>query len=74
MEKQNYRQLISISKSNVLPAFGLAIIIFFNSLAYLNNSIFLDKIIMGSFIVGLVLFSKVRGESNMEKSDTDENF
>lgn len=74
MAKQNFKQLIPISKSNVLPAFALAILVFFIGLAYLNNSVFLDKIIIGSLIVGMVLFAKLRGESNMNKSNADDNF
>jgi hypothetical protein len=71
--KQNFKKLIPISKSNLLSALGLVVLLFFIGLAYLNNSIFLDKIILCSLIFGMVLFSKLRGESNTNGSNSGSN-
>ncbi|HEY5688674.1 MAG TPA: hypothetical protein VIS27_10270 [Yeosuana sp.] len=62
---------MQFSKSTFLPILGLVILIFFVGMAYLNNHIFLDKLVLCSFILGLVFFTKMRGESNETKSNSD---
>ncbi|MFH6767101.1 hypothetical protein V8G56_00015 [Gaetbulibacter aquiaggeris] len=62
---------MQFSKSTFLPILGLVVLIFFVGMAYLNNHIFLDKLVLCSFILGLVFFTKMRGESNETKSNSD---
>lgn len=62
---------MQFSKSTFLPILGMIAIMFFIGMAYLNNHIFLDKLVLCSFILGLVIFAKVRGESNETGSKTD---
>lgn len=62
---------MQFSKSTFLSILGLMILIFFIAMAYLNNHIFLDKIILCSSILGLVLFAKIRGENNGNESNLD---
>lgn len=62
---------MQFSKSTFLSILGLMILIFFIAMAYLNNHIFLDKIILCSSILGLVLFAKIRGENNGNESNSD---
>lgn len=52
------------SKSTFLRVLGVIVLGTFIFLSYVNNHIFLDKIILCSAILGMVLFAKTRGESN----------
>lgn len=60
---------MQFSKSTFLPIIGLMILILFIVMAYLNNHLFLDKLVLCSFILGLVFFAKIRGESNENQSN-----
>jgi hypothetical protein len=62
---------MQFSKSTLLPILGLVVLGFFILLAYLNNHIFLDKIILCSLILCLVLFAKTRGEGNNNSRNID---
>jgi hypothetical protein len=62
---------MEFSKSTFLPVLGLIVLLFFIGMAYLNNHIFLDKLVLCSFILGLVFFTKMRGESNGTRSNSD---
>ncbi len=64
---------MQFSKSTFLSILGLMTLIFFIAMAYLNNHVFLDKIILCSSILGLVLFSKIRGEHNGNQSNSNGN-
>lgn len=63
---------MQFSKSTFLPILGLIVLIFFITMSYLNNHIFLDKIILCSSILGLVFFAKIRGESFKSSKNSDE--
>lgn len=60
--KQSKKQ-ISLSTSKALQAFGLVIMLFSITLFYLSNSIFLDKILLCSLIIGMALFPKMLGKN-----------
>jgi hypothetical protein len=62
---------MQFSKSTILPILGLIILLFFIGMAYLNNPIFLDELLVCSFILGLVFFTKMRGDTNETSSNSD---
>lgn len=63
------------SKSTILRALGLTVLGFFILLSYTNNHIFLDKIIVCSFILCMVLFAKTRGENtNSQRNGNNSNY
>jgi hypothetical protein len=41
------------------------------AMSYVNDSIFLDKIVICSFILGMVYFAKMRAESSNIETGTD---
>lgn len=53
---------MQLSKSTILQLFGLAVLGIFIAMSYFNNQIFIDKIILCSVILLLVVFAKTRGE------------
>ena len=58
-------------KSTFLPLLGLTVLLFFIAMSYLHNSLFLDKIIVCSFILGIIFLAKMRSEINKSYSNTD---
>jgi len=58
-------------KSTFLPFLGLTVLLFFIAMSYFHSSLFLDKLIVCSFILGMVFFAKIRSESNNSYSNTD---
>jgi hypothetical protein len=55
---------MQIPKKAILPILGLLILIGFCALSYYHEQIFLDKILLCGFILGMILFVKIRGEFN----------
>lgn len=55
---------MNLSKSIVLPMLGMAIMFFFIALSYFNNHIFLDKLLVCSFILTIVFIAKMRDKLN----------
>ena len=51
---------MNLSKSIVLPMLGMAVMLFFVALSYFNNYIFLDKLLICSFILTIVFIAKMR--------------
>lgn len=64
-------QKIPFSKSKTLPVAGLIALLFFIVMACFINSIFLDKIILCSLIIGMVLFAKTLSEGNGMELNSD---
>ncbi len=62
---------MKFTKSKILPVTGLIVLAFFMAMSYFNNHIFLDKIMICSFILGLVFFAKIKGESSVIHSGRD---
>ena len=62
---------MQFSKSTLLSFLGLLLMIFIIAMSYMNNKIFLDKILLSSFILGMVFFFKILDERNSidRKSD-----
>jgi hypothetical protein len=60
---------MQFSKSTFLPMIGLIVLIFFIVIAYLNNHFLLDELMLCSFILGLVFFSKMKSESHSNQSN-----
>ena len=56
-------------KSSVVLFIGLTVLLFFIGLSYFNNSIFLDKILVCAFILGLLFFTKTKEESGNKNSN-----
>lgn len=59
---------MKFTKSKILPVLGVLVLVFFMAMSYFNNHIFLDKIMICSFILGLVFFAKMRSESSKTES------
>lgn len=47
-------------KHLILPILGMIILMIFNALAYIRESVFMDKILICSFILTAVFIAKVR--------------
>lgn len=62
---------MKFSKSKILPFIGLLVTVFFITMSYFNNHIFLDKIILCSLILGMVFFVKMKGEIVVNQSDAN---
>lgn len=62
---------MKITKSKILPVTGLIVLAFFVGMSYFNNHIFLDKLVICSFILGMVFFAKMKGEGSIIESRTD---
>ena len=50
-------------KSNVLPIIGMLVLLIFCSVAYARESVFMDKILLCSFILTTVFIGKMRSNS-----------
>ena len=62
---------MKITKSKILPVTGLAVLAFFVGMSYFNNHIFLDKLVICSFILGMVFFAKMKGEASIIETRRD---
>ncbi len=65
---------MKLIKSSLSPIFGLLFMISFILMAYLQKSIFLDKLLLGSFIFSVALIFKIRDaikQSNPKFENTD---
>jgi hypothetical protein len=51
-------------KSTVLSILGMIGLLLFNTLAFVRESVFLDKILVCSFILTLVFIAKMRARLN----------
>ncbi|GAA4800646.1 hypothetical protein GCM10023330_02790 [Litoribaculum gwangyangense] len=51
-------------KQMVLPILGMIILLLFITLAYVRESVFMDKILVCSFIITTVFIARVRAKSN----------
>ncbi len=71
MSNLNSIEHMKFTKSKILPVIGLLVLVFFMAMSYVNDSIFLDKIVICSFILGMVFFAKMRAESSKIETDTD---
>lgn len=60
---------MQFTKSTILSFLGLMIMVFFIALSYYNGQIFLNKILLSSFILGLIFVFKILDE----QSRTDQN-
>ena len=59
------------SESNILPYAGIVIIIIFLAMSYFNNHIFLDKILVCSFILILVFLLKIASTPKSSSSHSE---
>lgn len=62
---------MQVSKSSLVSILGLIVILSFTALAYFTNNVFLDKIVVCSFILILVFFAKMRSESPNKNSKNE---
>lgn len=62
---------MQFSKSTRLPLAGFVVFIFFITLSYFNNHMFLDKIILCGLIVGMIFFVKLRGETANSEANSN---
>lgn len=62
---------MQFSKATLLPILGILVFIFFIALSYFNNLILLDKILVSTAIVGLVVLAKIIGEGSIRGSKSD---
>jgi hypothetical protein len=51
---------MNLSKSKILPLTGMAILILFIVMSWLNESIFLDRILVCSFILFAIFIVNIR--------------
>jgi hypothetical protein len=60
--KYNLKQeKMNLLKSNILPITGVAVLLFFILIAYINNSVLLDRLLLCSFILFGIFILKIRG-------------
>jgi uncharacterized membrane protein len=62
---------MQLSKSTFLSILGLLGLVFVIAMAYVNSYAFLDKIIVCTFIVGLIFLIKMRGEVHNSKRNSN---
>jgi hypothetical protein len=62
---------MQLSKSRISTILGLFGLLLFIVLAYVQNYIFIDKILICSLILGLILFIKMRGEVHNSNEDSN---
>lgn len=62
---------MQFSKSTILAVLGLFIFLFLILTSYYNDQIFLDKILLCSFIIGMVFLVKMVGEGNNAERNPD---
>lgn len=64
-----------LSKSKILAIISGLILLFFITLAYFNNHIFLDKIVLCSVIIGMLFLIKtINTNNNREESSNRKNY
>jgi len=59
--------------SNYLPFIGLIVMLTLTAVAYLQNSVFFDKILVCSLILALVFFAKTQSDNAVGRTKT-QNF
>ncbi len=65
---------MNISKSRILPMTGMAMLIVFIVLSWLNDSIFLDRILLCSFILFAIFIVNMRNVAQQpQKNETAES-
>jgi hypothetical protein len=62
---------MQVSKSTLSGILVVTVLTLLISMSYYNNQIFLDKIVLCSVILGLILFIKIRGEVNSSNANND---
>jgi surface polysaccharide O-acyltransferase-like enzyme len=68
---EKLKQHMRFPKSKILPLFWGVVLLFFISMSYFNNRIFLDKIILCSLIIGMLFFTRIIGNSNGNEATQD---
>lgn len=53
---------MNMSKTVILPIIGMIVLVFFVTLSYMRNQIFLDKLLLCSFILTIVFIAKMRNK------------
>lgn len=71
MSNLNSIEHMKFTKTKILPIIGLLVLVFFMGMSYVNDYIFLDKIVICSFILGMVFLIKMRAESSKIETGTD---
>lgn len=65
---------MNLSKSRILPMTGMAMLIVFIVLSWLNDSIFLDRILLCSFILFAIFIVNMRNVAQQpQKNETAES-
>jgi hypothetical protein len=64
---------MQLSKQTISSILGLIGLVFFIALAYFNNNLFLDKLVVCSFILGLIFLIKMRGEVHNSNRNRNSN-
>ncbi len=63
---------MQFTKTTVSAILGLLVLLFFIAITYYTNPIFLDKIVLCSFILGMVFFVKLLGEGNSYNNNAND--
>lgn len=65
---------MNLSKSKILPMTGMAMLIVFIVMSWLNDSIFLDRILLCSFILFAIFIVNMRNVAQQpQKNETAES-
>jgi hypothetical protein len=62
---------MQLSKSTIVPAFGLIVLLFFLAMAYQQNSVFFEKLLHCSIILAILFIIKIGGQ--IKKTTVDES-
>ncbi|TRO66976.1 hypothetical protein [Christiangramia sabulilitoris] len=62
---------MSIFKNSILPILGMIALITIMTYSYLNNSVFFDKLLVCSIVLGVVFFLRI--QENLPISETSGN-
>jgi len=55
-------------KTNLLPVIGLFVMVAVSIVAYIQESVFFDKILVCNFILLMVFFAKTQGEKTIRRT------
>lgn len=57
-------------QSKVLPFIGLFIMLAVSAVAYIQDSVFFDKIVVCNIILTMVFFAKMKSENTIKRTET----
>jgi hypothetical protein len=64
---------MELSKSTLLPIMGMVVLALFIAISYIQESVFLNQILICSFILSIVFIGKIREDLSNTSNRIDRN-